>query len=56
MAEDNLINQKVVLKMLAGFGYTADLANIGRDASHQYFPPPATIGGNQSHLPIALSV
>jgi PAS domain S-box-containing protein len=32
LAEDNLINQKVVLKMLAGFGYTADLANNGRDA------------------------
>jgi PAS domain S-box-containing protein len=32
LAEDNLINQKVVLKMLAGFGYLADVVNNGRDA------------------------
>jgi CheY-like chemotaxis protein len=32
LAEDNLINQKVVLKMLAGFGYGADVVNNGRDA------------------------
>jgi two-component system sensor histidine kinase/response regulator len=32
LAEDNLINQKVVLRMLAGFGYNADVANNGQDA------------------------
>ena len=32
LAEDNAINQKVVLKMLSQFGYTADLAGDGRQA------------------------
>jgi two-component system sensor histidine kinase/response regulator len=32
LAEDNFINQKVVLKMLAGFGFHADVASNGQDA------------------------
>jgi two-component system sensor histidine kinase/response regulator len=40
LAEDNLINQKVVLKMLAGFGYTADVASNGRDALQMALQAP----------------
>ncbi len=32
IVEDNLINQKVLLKMLQSFGYDADLANNGQEA------------------------
>jgi len=52
LVEDNLMNQKLMIKILSKFGYTCDVANNGQEALDMFSPQKYALTLMDIQMPI----